>query len=237
MVTTADTDRGGDGTAPRRRRLPAAERREMILDAAAGIFARAGYRATKVSDVAALVGVTEPVIFQNFGSKAALFAAVVERAAAQVRASLDDLAESSGSASGLLAHILTGSMHGPPGHVTPDPGTRLGDTDHLGAAYGVLFADALALAAEPELTAPARTALRAIAAHLADLIRRAQADGGIRPDADPEAAAWLMLSVLAARRLRADTMPDAGRLEAGVTDLAFQALADRTTGTRKEEAG
>src|SRR6516225_2865832 len=90
-MTTADTDRGGDGTAPRRTRLPAAQRRETILRAAAVVFAEAGYRAAKVSDVAARVGVTEPVIFQNFGSKAALFAAVVERAAAEVRASLVDL--------------------------------------------------------------------------------------------------------------------------------------------------
>jgi len=231
MVTAADAEHRGDGRAPRRRRLPAAERRETILDAATEIFARAGYRAAKVSDVAARVGVTEPVIFQNFGSKAALFAAVIERATAQVRASLDDLAEVPGSASGLLAHILTGSMHRQPGQATPDPGTRHDDTDHLGTGYGVLFADAIALTAEPELTGPARTALRAIAAHLADLIRRAQADGGIRPDADSEAAAWLVLSVLSARRLRADTMPDADRLEAGVTALTLQALADRTTDT------
>lgn len=231
MITAADAEHRGDGRAPRRRRLPAAERRETILDAATEIFARAGYRAAKVSDVAARVGVTEPVIFQNFGSKAALFAAVIERATAQVRASLDDLAEVPGSASGLLAHILTGSMHRQPGQATPDPGTRHDDTDHLGTGYGVLFADAIALTAEPELTGPARTALRAIAAHLADLIRRAQADGGIRPDADSEAAAWLVLSVLSARRLRADTMPDADRLEAGVTALTLQALADRTTDT------
>ena len=86
--------------------MPAAERRETILRAAAEVFAVAGYRAAKVSDVAARIGVTEPVIFQNFGSKAALFAAVVERAAAEVRNSLDELAEGFGSAYGLLAHIL-----------------------------------------------------------------------------------------------------------------------------------
>ena len=171
------------------------------------------------------------MIFQNFGSKAALFAAVIERAAAQARASLDDLAEVPGSASGLLAHILTGSMHRQPGRATPDPSTRHDGTGHLGAGYGLLFADAIALTAEPELTGPACTALRAIAAHLADLIRRAQADGGIRPDADPEAAAWLVLSVLSARRLRVDTMPDADRLEAGVTALTLQALAERTAST------
>jgi len=206
-------DRSGDGEAPRRRRLPAAERRETILRVAAEVFAQAGYRAAKVSEVADRVGVTEPVIFQNFGSKAALFAAVVERAAAEVQASLDDLAEGFGSGAGLLAHVLTG---------TP-PGARHAGSEHAAAGYGVLFADAATLAAEPELTGPARDAIRAVAAHLGGLIQRAQADGGIRPDADPSAAAWLLLSVLSARRLRAAAMP-AG-LEPAVTALALDALA------------
>lgn len=210
--------RQADDTMTGRRRLPAAERRETILRAAAEVFAQAGYRAGRVSDVAARVGVTEPVIFQNFGSKAALFAAVLERAAAQVRASLDDLATGFGSASGLLAHVLTPSAHQQPSRTTADPAAR-----HAGAAYGVLFADAAALTTEPELTEPARNAFRAIAAHLADLIQRAQAEGGVRPDTDPEAAAWLLLSVLSARQIRAAAMPTG--LEPAVTALALQALA------------
>jgi hypothetical protein len=84
-------------------------------------------------------------------------------------------------------------------------------------------ADAATLAAQPELAGSARNALRAVAAHLAGLIRRAQSDGGVRADADPEAAAWLLLSVLSARRLRAAAMP-AG-LEPAVTALALRALA------------
>jgi AcrR family transcriptional regulator len=223
MVTTADTDRRRDGKAPARRRLPAAERRESILRAAAEVFARAGYRAAKVSDVAEKVGVTEPVIFQNFGSKAALFTAVVERAAAEVRASLDDLAAGSGSAAGLLAHVLTGSAHARPSHHTAGNRARHASAEHAGAGYGVLFAGAAALTADPALTEPARNAARAVAGHLADLIRRAQAEGGIRAGADPEAAAWLLLSVLSARRLRTAAMPDS--LEPEVTALALQALA------------
>lgn len=39
------------------------------------------------------------------------------------------------------------------------------------------------------------------------------------PDADPEAVAWLLLSVLTARGLRAAVMPAC--LELGVTALAF----------------
>lgn len=216
-------DHPGDGTAAKRTRLPAAERRETILRAAAEVFAQAGYRAGKVSDVATRVGVTEPVVFQNFGSKAALFAAVLERAAAEVRASLDDLAAGFGSASGLLAHVLTGPAHGRPGQATADAGTRDEDPEQIGTAYSVLFADAATLATEPELTRPVLNALRAVAAHLADLIQRAQADGSVHSGADPEAAAWLLLSVLSARRLRTTAMPVG--LEAAVTALALQALA------------
>lgn len=212
-----------DGGTPRRTRLPAAERRETILRAAAAVFAESGYRAAKVSDVAALVGVSEPVIFQNFGSKAALFTAVVERAAADARDSLDELAAGPGPASGLLAHVLAGPAAGDPGHAAPPGGMARHGGGHDETAYGVLFADAAALAAEPGLAGPALGAVRAVAAHLADLVRHAQARGGARPDADPEAAAWLLLSVLAARRLRAAAMP--GSLEPAVTALALGALA------------
>jgi AcrR family transcriptional regulator len=218
MNTTMSTTRHAHEKPPKRTRLPAAERRETILRAATTVFGQAGYRAAKVSDVAARVGVTEPVIFQNFGSKAALFTAVLERAAAEVRAALDDLAADCGSASGLLAHVLAGSAHERPGPAAADPAAA----EHEGAAYSVLFADATALTAEPELTEPAAQAIRAIAAHLTDLVRRAQAEGGIRPDADPQAAAWLLLSVLSARRLRAVAMPPG--LEPAVTALALGAL-------------
>ncbi len=218
MGGSADTNRSGRYPRPQRARLPAAERRETILRAAVEVFGHAGYRAGKVSDVAALVGVSEPVVFQNFGSKAALFAAVVERAAAEVRASLDDMA-APGSASGLLAHVLSQPAHEETGQ---DAAARWRDSGHQGAAYGVLFADAVALAAEPELSGAARQAVRAVAAHLAGLIRHAQADGSVRSDTDPEAAAWLLLSVLSAARLRAAAMPPG--LEPAVTALALRAL-------------
>ncbi|HEX4834530.1 MAG TPA: helix-turn-helix domain-containing protein [Trebonia sp.] len=249
-MTEAQGNRGG---AARRARLPAAERRETILRAAMAVFGEAGYRAARVSDVAARVGVSEPVIFQNFGSKAELFAAVLERAAAEARDSLDDLAASPGPASGLLAHVLARPpAHPPGGHAAPrdaEPGdAEPGDAEpgdagqagtgprdagpagtghagerHAGAVFGVLFADAAALAAEPALAGPARAALATVATHLADLVRHAQAGGGVHPGADPEAAAWLLLSVLSARRLRDAAMP--GGLEPAVTALALRALA------------
>ena len=88
----------------------------------------------------------------------------------------------------------------------------------------MLFADAFALIAEPDITEPARRAARTIADHLADLIRRGQADGDIRADLDPEPAAWLVLSVLSTRAFRAAVMPGQDHLEDGVAALALQAL-------------
>jgi AcrR family transcriptional regulator len=199
---------------PRRTRLNAAQRRESILAAAVEVFSAAGYRAGKVSDVAALVGVSEPVIFQNFGSKAALFAAVVDRVAGDVQAELERLAEQPGSAAGLLAHALEpGHPHGH-GH-----GQGFGK-------HGVLFSDAFALIGEPELTEAARRAARTIADHLADLIRRGQADGDIRADLDPGPVAWLLLSVLSTRAFRTAVAPDHERVEEGVTALALRLLTE-----------
>lgn len=209
MAANADPGTHGDGQAPRRARLPAAERRESILRAAAEVFAESGYRAGKVSDVAARVGVTEPVIFQNFGSKEALYAAVLDRVAHRILGELQAQADQHGSAAEVLAHVLSPSR---------------ASKRHRPGSHGMLFGDAATLLADPGLTEPARSAARNLAGHLADLVRRGQADGSIRADADPEAAAWMLLSVLSARPWRAAVMPGPGRLEGDVADLALQAL-------------
>jgi AcrR family transcriptional regulator len=193
----------------RRTRLSAEQRRETILEAATEVFAASGYRAGKVSDVAARIGVTEPVIFQNFGSKAALFAAVLNRLADDVRASLDALAGHHDSVASLLAHVLR------PGddHASHGPGK-----------HRTLFTDAAGLIADPEAGEAAARVARVLADHLADLLRRGQADGSVRADLNPSAAAWLVLSVLSARPLRAGVMADP-RLEPEVAGLALRAVS------------
>ena len=194
----------------RRTRLTAQQRRETILAAATEVFAASGYRAGKVSDVAARIGVTEPVIFQNFGSKAALFAAVLDRLAGDVRASLDALGGHHESAASLLAHIL-----GPDAAAPHEPG-----------AHRTLFGDAAALIADPEAGEAAARVARVVAGHLADLVRRGQQDGSVRADVNPAAAAWLVLSVLSARPLRAGAMADES-LVPDVGGLALRAILAR----------
>jgi AcrR family transcriptional regulator len=61
-VTTASTSR-----------RPRGEPRKLLLAAARDLFARQDYRSTKTREIAEAAGVTEHLLFRNFGSKAGLF--------------------------------------------------------------------------------------------------------------------------------------------------------------------
>lgn len=62
-----------------RRRLPVAERRELITEAAGRLFGERGYDATRLDDIAAAAGVTKPVLYRHFDSKRDLYLALLAR--------------------------------------------------------------------------------------------------------------------------------------------------------------
>ena len=61
-------------------RLRRSDRREQILGAATSAFARRGYAATSLDDVAAESGVTRAILYRHFESKAELYRSVLDRA-------------------------------------------------------------------------------------------------------------------------------------------------------------
>lgn len=63
-------------------RLPAAKRREQLLDTAVTLFAERGFAGATTSELARAAGVTEPIIYRHFRSKKDLFIAVIERTSA-----------------------------------------------------------------------------------------------------------------------------------------------------------
>ncbi len=54
-------------------RLPAAERRQQLIEIALTMFAERGMHGTSMDDIADAAGVTKPVLYQHFASKRALF--------------------------------------------------------------------------------------------------------------------------------------------------------------------
>jgi AcrR family transcriptional regulator len=62
-----------------RKRVPASERRDAIIEVAVHEFAHGGLHGTPVDRIARRVGVAQPYVFALFGSKRDLFLAAVER--------------------------------------------------------------------------------------------------------------------------------------------------------------
>lgn len=73
------------------RRLPAAERRVGILEAATRCFADRGFAGTTTASVAAESGINEALVFRHFGSKQELFLACVDAAWERLQARCEEL--------------------------------------------------------------------------------------------------------------------------------------------------
>ena len=61
------------------RRLTAAARRAQLIDVGRAVFAKRGYDATSVEDIAEQAKVSKPIIYEHFGGKEGLYAVVVDR--------------------------------------------------------------------------------------------------------------------------------------------------------------
>lgn len=59
-------------------RLSSQDRRSAIINAAIQLFAERGFRGVTTRDLAAAVGVSEPVLYQHFPSKKDIYAAIIE---------------------------------------------------------------------------------------------------------------------------------------------------------------
>ena len=68
-----------------KQRMPAAERRELVLEAAVAEFAVHGLAGTSTEDVARQAGISQPYLFRLFPTKKALFVELVDRCFRRVR--------------------------------------------------------------------------------------------------------------------------------------------------------
>jgi AcrR family transcriptional regulator len=73
------TPQSAPGDSPPGRRLRRAERREQILTAATRAFARTGFAATSLDDIAAEAAISRVILYRHFDSKTDLYRAVLDR--------------------------------------------------------------------------------------------------------------------------------------------------------------
>jgi AcrR family transcriptional regulator len=165
-------------TGAARTRLPAAERREAIVEAALRVFVDRSYAGTTTAEIARQAGVSEPILYRHFRSKRDLFFACLDRAWAELR------------------EAWNAKM------------AELGERDAVGAigrtALGLreqrvllpnLWVQALSEAGiDPVIRKHLHEQMREVHDFVADAIRTSQAAGGVAADRDPEAEAWIFVA-------------------------------------------
>jgi AcrR family transcriptional regulator len=186
-------------------RLPAAQRREQLIDSAIGVFAAHGYHAASMNDVADAAGVTKPVLYQHFSSKRDLFVEILTEIGNQLR---DTIAKATTEATGPREQIENGFRAY--FHYVAD------HTD----AFRVLFGSGARR--DPEFAAFARAVETTIAETIAELI---VVDG--QPAGDRELVAHTIVGMTeAASRywLAHDRHPDIDTLAERVSGLAWSGM-------------
>lgn len=63
----------------RKPRLTAADRRVQLMQVGREVFAAHGYDSTLIDDIAQRAGVSKPIVYEHFGSKEGLYAAIVDK--------------------------------------------------------------------------------------------------------------------------------------------------------------
>jgi AcrR family transcriptional regulator len=154
------------------------------------------------------VGVTEPVVFQNFGTKSDLFVAVLERVADEVTRYLAALGEQSTTVAELLSRLLAQEHQ---------------DRIHSAGGLGMIFLEA-ASNPEPVVREAGHRAHTRTVQAVADLLRRGQAEGSIRDDVDALTLGWLVLSQIHAGQFRRAHTSRSPNLEQAMLDALLAVL-------------
>ncbi|HIF92936.1 MAG TPA: TetR/AcrR family transcriptional regulator [Myxococcales bacterium] len=104
------TNTGKEGT----RRLPRGERRQSILDGATHAFARAGFAATSMPEIAEASGITPIIVYRHFESKEVLYRATLDCVCSRLTTQLEAGKEPGGFGIG-AGSVLAAARHDPDG--------------------------------------------------------------------------------------------------------------------------
>ena len=203
-----------------------ADTRDRILDAAAHVMRTRGFARTTTKEIARAAGYSEATLYKHFTDKTDLFLAV-----------LKERLPSLGSTLGALSAALDADTSSPAGPATRESlASRLAATARGAIAfYEASFPISASVFSEPELLAAHHAAVTRQGAGpqyplaaLARYLRLEQERGRIRPGADCDAAASLLLGSCfqyAFLRCFAQLPPDPEAAAAHATAIAATLLA------------
>lgn len=160
-------------------RLPAAQRREQLLDCAAKLFAERGYARATTAELARSAGVTEPIIYRHFASKRDLFIALIERTGEEtLRQWHQELRDAKDAAERLKRLVGENPLVRPRGQ----------------AAYRVII-QAITEVDDPSIRAALDAHIGTLHKFITAEIARAQEDHKVNIRFAPDLIAWLLIYI------------------------------------------
>lgn len=158
------------------RRLPAVERRGEIVAAALRVFTGTSYARATTAEIAREAGVSEPIIYRHFSSKRQLWAACVDQAWAELRATIE---QKIGRASGSKLDDIDARSSSP--WRSPTLPTLW--------IQGVMESGS-----DGEIERHVRAHIREVHDFVATLMRSHQEAGTMPADRDADAEAWIFVA-------------------------------------------
>ncbi len=206
--------------------------RTALIEAAAALFGERGYAGTTLRDIGERAGVSSGLVAYHFGSKEALFEAVMEsiREVVTETASRSGVPELRGLArlQGSLAVYLRGYIR-PPTVERPEPGGSLGRT--------VFVAMAEAISATPELRRVVAANDAVFRSQIADALRQAIDDGDVEVDATIDLDTEAVVVVGMARGIALQHLVSPAEVDIEAALAAVLAMIERRYRTDAEPDG
>ncbi|MCA9305304.1 MAG: TetR/AcrR family transcriptional regulator [Phycisphaerales bacterium] len=158
-------------------RLPAAQRKEQLLDTAVELFARRGFGGATTAELAKAAGVTEPIIYRHFRSKKDLFIAVIDRTSELTLETWERQLKTAKDPAQRLRRLIAANP------TTSDRGRGI---------YRVIV-QAMMEIEEPEILQAIQRHLKNLHAFVTGEVVKAQNEGHVSKFFTPEITAWTLL--------------------------------------------
>jgi AcrR family transcriptional regulator len=159
-------------------RLPAAERRQALIDAALRVFSSRSYAGATTAEIAREAGVSEPILYRHFPSKRDLYLACLDATWVRLRETFDakiaELGEENAAAAMGISLIGLRAQRVLPPNLWVQAITEAGE--------------------DPEIRRYLRKNMRDLHDFIQSALERAQEAGGMPRERDASAEAWVFIA-------------------------------------------
>ena len=165
-------------------RLRAADRRRQLLEVAADLFARRGFRGTTTAELAKSAGVTEPILYRHFTSKLDLFVTLIDEVGAELIDRWTEAVESVSDPMDRLGILL---------------GESQGKHPRVPNQYRIILQAITESGNDPAIVSAVRRQTSRLHSFVVTELRNLQVRNAVRDDEPAAALAWLIIEIALGR--------------------------------------